>query len=86
MANDYYIKGNKTEILQHMLTGPDPTSRAHEQMKMAIFVRCTEDLERVIKDFTDSSNKLSNRILWLNNIFGAFTVIGAVFTIWQIFR
>jgi hypothetical protein len=84
MEGDEYVKGKtKEELLTALYTDSQVNSKVHEQQKMAIFVRCTEDLQQSIGHFTQSSNKLANRILWLNIILGVFTVIGTVLAVWQ---
>jgi hypothetical protein len=92
MEDNPYMKGDKNQILNNMLHGPDPGSRAYEQMRMGIFVRCTEDIEKVInsstdaiKDFTNSNNRLSKQILILNVIFGIFTIVGTILGGYQLF-
>ena len=76
-------KGKK-ELLDELLTGGG--EQEIERAKMSIIVRCTEDLVKSIHDFTHSNNKLSNRLLWLNIILGAFTVIGTVLAVVQMIK
>jgi hypothetical protein len=87
------ITGKSKNELLKTIASERPGGESHEQIKMAIFVQCTEDLEKVvnnatsaIKDFTKSNNRLSIQILVLNVIFRIFTVVGTVFTVWQIFK
>ena len=87
MEGDEYIKGkSKEDLLRSLYTDAQPNSKVWEQQRMAIFVRCTEDLQRSVNDFTDSNNRLSGRLLWLNIILGIFTVVGTVLTIWSIIK
>jgi len=87
MEGDEYIKGkSKEDLLRSLYTDAQPNSKVWEQQRMAIFVRCTEDLQRSVKDFTDSNNRLSGRLLWLNIILGVFTVVGTVLTIWSLIK
>jgi hypothetical protein len=87
MEGDEYVKGkDKNQLLKGLLTDAQVGSQVHEQQKMAIFVRCTEDLEASVRQFTDSSNKLSNRILWLNVILGLFTIVGTALAIVQMIK
>ena len=87
MEGDEYVKGkDKNQLLNNLLTDAHVGTQVHEQQKMAIFVRCTEDLEASIRKFKDSSNKLSNRILWLNIILGLFTIVGTVLAIVQMIK
>jgi hypothetical protein len=92
----YVADKDKNTLLRSLMGDAEPGSPVYEQQKMGIFVRCTEDLENaihnstdtitnVIKVFTDSSNRLSNRLLVFNCIFGFFTVVGTVLTVWLIF-
>jgi hypothetical protein len=39
---------DKNEILAALVDTAEPGSRAHEQQKMGIIVRCTEDLEKAL--------------------------------------
>ena len=87
MKGDEYIAGkSKDELLRSLYTDAGEHSKVWEQQRMAIFVRCTEDLERSIRDFTASNDKLSRRLFWLNIIFGIFTVVGAVLTVWSLIK
>ena len=89
MASTSYnrrIAGKDKNELLDGLGGEIPGSVKHEQEKMAIFVRCTEDLETAISSFAKSSDRLSKQVLILNVIFGIFTIVGTVFTVWQIVK
>ena len=69
-----YVKGkNKNQILEELYGTAEPNSVVHEQQKMAIFVRCTEDLERVV-------SKLSKRITFLDVALTGATIVGAAAT------
>jgi hypothetical protein len=69
-----YVEGkSKNEILEEMYGTADPHSVVHEQQKMAIMVRCTEDLEKAI-------SKLSNKITFLDWALTGATVVGAIAT------
>lgn len=87
--NDYITGKNKNDILKEM-SGPMPGSVAHEQQKAAIIVRCTEDIEvslhslsKELKESSESNEKLSVRVFWLNLILTLATVVGAVATVGQ---
>jgi len=85
MEGNEYIRGKtKDDLLKSLYKDSEVGSKVFEQQKMAIFVRCTEDFENVVKEFNVTSNKLSNRILWLNIILGAFTVAGLILAVYQI--
>lgn len=53
---------------------------------MTILVRCADDLERSIKDFTAANDKLSTRVFWLNVILTALTAVGTAFTVWSVLK
>lgn len=87
MKGDEYIDGkSKEELLRSLYTDAQVGSQVFEQQRMAIFVRCTEDLQGSIEKFTQSNEKLSGQLLWLNIILGVFTVVGTVLTVVSIFQ
>jgi len=87
MDGDEYIKGRDKEDLLRALYGDSQVgSQVHEQQRMAIFVRCTEDIQSSIDSFTESNNRLSGRLFWLNVTLGAFTIVGTVLTIWSLIK
>lgn len=64
----------------------------HEKQKMAILVRCTEDLEESLKSLEDSmnsnansSNNLADKVMWLNTILTVATVIGTFIAVYKLF-
>jgi len=66
----YVEDRNKNEILTALVDTAEPGSRAHEQQKMGIIVRCTEDVEKALggleksmNDNARASDKLANRKL-----------------------
>ncbi len=91
MPGDEYIKGkDKNELLADLIDTAHVGSQVHEQQKTAIMVRCTEDLESALKNLKYSiiesskvSNVLSKRVVWLNIILTAATIIGAFATVWM---
>ena len=57
-----YVKGkNKNTILQDMYGTAQPGSVVHEQQKMGIIVRCTEDIEKIVQEATRSATSLSKK-------------------------
>jgi hypothetical protein len=87
MQGDEYIKDKtKEDLLRSLYSDAQVGSQVFEQQRMAIFVRCTEDIQTSIKDFTNSNNRLSSRLLWLNIILGVFTVVGTVLTVWSLLK
>jgi hypothetical protein len=86
MAN--YIKGTKNEILEQMKDTAKVDSPVHEQQKMGIIVRCTEDMEKAIKSLEQSMNKnsevgnsVAEKICRLNTILTIATIVGVVATL-----
>jgi hypothetical protein len=87
MHGDEYIKGkSKEDLLRSLYSDAQVGSQVFEQQRMAIFVRCTEDIQNSINTFTNSNNRLSGRLLWLNIILGVFTVVGTVLTVWSLLK
>lgn len=84
-GNEYIKDKSKDDLLISLYKDSQVGSKVHEQQKMAIFVKCTEDFERVIKSFDETNSKLSMRIFWLNLILGLFTIIGTVVSVYAIF-
>ena len=84
-----YVEGRgKNEILTALYDTAEPGSRVHEQQKMGILVRCTEDMERVIGSLEQSMNenarasdKLATKVFWLNVILAIATVVGTILAI-----
>ena len=81
-----HVKGkDKNQILGNLIWTGMPGSPVHEQQKMWIFVRCTEDLENVIKESSESSNSLWIKIFYLNVILTIATIIWAIATFYIAF-
>ena len=62
----------------------------HEQQKMGVIVRCTEDLEEALGSLEKSMNlnasdKLATEVYWLNVIPVIATAIGTIATLVQLF-
>ncbi|QQQ64702.1 hypothetical protein JJQ94_03570 [Pseudoalteromonas sp. GCY] len=84
-----YVKGkSKHEILEDLIGTAQPNSAVHEQQKAAITVRCTEDIESSIKSLESqlaknatSSDKVGNRLFWLNVVLTIATLVGALATV-----
>ena len=82
MSDTDFIKGNKTEILDKIGT-VRPDTPANEQMKAAIMVHCSEDIERALASLersmnrnADSSDSLASKVFWLNIVLTAATIGG----------
>lgn len=87
MDGDEYIKGKtKVELLRSLYTDSQVGSKVYEQQRMALVVRCTEDVSSAVNRFSDSNTVLSNRLLWLNIILGVFTIVGTVLTVWSLVK
>jgi Mg2+/citrate symporter len=83
--SDPFIDGSKEDLLKGLPDNSQVGSQRFEQNKMAIFVRCTEDIEKSVITLKDSINinaesndKLSRRIFWLNVILTLATCLGVV--------
>jgi predicted lysophospholipase L1 biosynthesis ABC-type transport system permease subunit len=88
-----YVAGKtKNELLTDLVSTADPGSRVHEQQKLGIPVRASEDIEASVKDLAQAvanlersmetnskaGEALSRRIFWLNLVLAAATVLGTV--------
>jgi len=88
-----YVEGkDKNEILSALVGTAQPGSPVHEQQKMGIVVRCTEDLEKALgsleksmNDSASASDKLSAKVYWLNVILAIATAVGTIAAIAQLF-
>jgi len=87
------VKGkDKNTILTEIRTSADPGSVIHEQQKMGIIVRCTEDLERSLHSLETTMNKnavssdsLARKVFWLNVVLTAATAIGTLLAVYKLF-
>ncbi|MFH0979983.1 MAG: hypothetical protein V2A79_00405 [Planctomycetota bacterium] len=94
MVDDKRIRDkSKNEILGELVSTADPGSPVHEQQKMAILVRCTEDMESRLKELTNSINAtnattfgLNKTIVRLNWALVVATAVGAAATVILAFR
>lgn len=80
-----YLQGSKEEILELVGGGVEPGSVLFGQYQAALAVRAVEDLERVgaslvgaITEAAAASDRLGQRVFWLNVILTAATLVGAV--------
>lgn len=79
-----YVTGDKNAMLKRLLGDATPGSVVHEAQKMAVIVRCTEDLEGAVAQLRASadanaaaSTELGKRVFWLNVVLTAATVVTA---------
>ena len=87
------VKGkDKNTILAEIRTTADPGSVIHEQQKMGIIVRCTEDLEKSLCSLeasmnknADSSDSLARKVFWLNVVLTAATVLATLLAVYKFF-
>ena len=75
---------DKNELLESFVAG----TSENNIYKTAIFVRCTEDIETALKSVTDqikesseSSDRLGNKVLWLNRVIFLATLVCVAATI-----
>ena len=59
----------------------EPGSKRHEEIKGAITIVASKTLADAIDRHEAAESRLSNRLLWLNIILGAFTVIGTILAV-----
>lgn len=83
-----HVEGDKNALLESLLSTAEPGSVVHEAQKSAITVRCTEDIEHAIGQLRSSvdansaaASKLGGRVLWLNAVLAAATVVMAIATV-----
>jgi hypothetical protein len=80
-----HIKGkSKDQILDAMVGTAERGSVVHEQLKMAIVARSTDELGArmaelgtAIKDSSASADRLGRKLFWLNVILVIATAVGA---------
>lgn len=91
MADDVYVRGkDKNQLLSELVGTAQPGSVVHEQQKMGILVRCTEDLEAAvghlrqsIAEGAESSNRLASKVFWLNFLIATATVAGVLIALFK---
>ncbi|EHY0959438.1 TPA: hypothetical protein RQL27_004445 [Vibrio vulnificus] len=84
-----FVEGrSKEQILEEMRDVAQPGSVVHEQQKAGIIVRSTQDIEKVLQELGEklersasSSDKMSERIYWLNVVLAFATVVAAIATV-----
>jgi hypothetical protein len=84
-----YVKDkNKNQILDEMEDTALVGSLIHEQQRAAISVRCTEDIETALakvetqlKLNSESSDRVGNKLFWLNVVLASATIVAAVATV-----
>ena len=80
---------NKSDILDDFVTDYFPSdNKDHQIRKLAIQVRCVEDIEKSIKTLEASINKnaesstnLARKVAYLNGVLTIATVVIAAFTV-----
>jgi hypothetical protein len=76
-----YVEGkDKNQILKEMYTTAHPGSVTHEQQKAGIIVRCTEDIEKALRETSESATTLSKKVYFLNWVLTIATIIGGIAT------
>ncbi|MBB1274596.1 hypothetical protein [Psychromonas sp. SR45-3] len=87
MLNSIHDK-TKGQILDEMASSPRTGERINEVEKAAISVKCSEDivnaltsLEAQLKLNSDSSDRVGNKIFWLNIVLAIATAVGAAATV-----
>ncbi len=81
-----YVEGkDKNQILKDMVGAHSPASAPYEQRRMAIIVRCTEDLERALSGLRESMNQnamsadaLATKVYWLTWVLAGAAVLAAL--------
>jgi len=93
IGDEHVANRDKNELLRRLMTDAQVGTQTWEQQRMGIIVRCTEDIETAIKSFettmeknATASDKLANRVFWLNVILAAIAAVGATFTVLQFFK
>ena len=90
---DDYVRGkDKNHILGEMVGTARPGSAIHEQQKMGIVVRATEDIENALAGLQKavislevsmnanarSSDNLAQKVFWLNVALTGATIVGTL--------
>lgn len=77
----HYINMPPGEIVKALCDHAQPGSKLHEEIKGALAAVLTKNLTDSIDKHEQAATRLSNRLLWLNIMLGAFTVVGTVLTV-----
>lgn len=88
-----FSKMSKEDLAAWVGKYAQPGSLMHEQLLATISVRCAGDLERALKSLEDSQNRnaaasdrLAQKVFWLNVVLAIATVIGTLIAIAQAFH
>lgn len=76
-----YLSMPPTEIVKALCTHAQAGSQLHEEIKGALSAVLTKNLTDSIDRHEKAASVLSTRLLWLNIILGAFTVVGTVLAV-----
>jgi len=86
-----YKSTPKEQMLKDLYAG-SPGAPIHEEIKMAIVMRCAEDLQRALASLEASMNEnakssesLATKVYWLNWVLAGATVLGTLLAVYQIF-
>jgi hypothetical protein len=87
MKGDEYIRDKSIEeLLAALYTDAQVNSKVWEQQRMAVFARSAQEVAGSIREYTQTNNVLSNRLLWLNIILGIFTIAGTVLAVLSLLK
>lgn len=73
-----YLNYTEREIIEKIGSHSEINSVCYHIMMNMLKLKLYENMIKAINDHTSSTNKLSNQVLYLNIIFGIFTIVGAI--------
>ena len=76
-----YVDMSAPELVKALCDHAQPGSQVHEEIKGALSTVLTKHLADSIDRHERAASRLSNRLLWLNIILGAFTIIGTILAV-----
>lgn len=76
-----YVKRPAGQIVKCLGNDAQPGSHLHEEIKGALYAVLTENLTASIDRHEKAATRLGTRLLWLNYILVALTVVGTVLAI-----
>jgi len=76
-----YLDMSIPEIVKALCDHAQPGPQRHEEIKGALNAKLTKSLTDSIDCHEKAASRLAQQLLWLNIIFGTFTVIGTLFAI-----
>lgn len=81
-----YVSMSIPELLAALRDHAQVGSQLHSEIQGALQARLATDLVDSIDKHERAASRLSNQLLWLNIILGAFTVLGTILAVVALLR